>query len=614
MADIFLSYVQEDGDVAREVADGLEKAGYAVWYYERDSLPGHSYLEQILGVLDDARAVVVIISPATLGSPQVNIEISEAHTANKPFVPLLRDLSYATLTSRRRPWTMMFGTAVATPIPEGGIAALMPRLVRGLKALGVAPGDDGAAAQSPVDRSTPLIAPAPHTTKRADAKPADMPRESRAPLDIARVVPFPADLGEFLLGRAGYFGKFYTLAELAARRAGEATEADAEAMLRTMIAAGWRQRYENFFVLRNPDEPRSKIFTIDSSVDEFGSAENASDMFARRVADFPGVEFPTVGDESVLRLRSGEEGKAAWRNLNFRVGSLVVRINVFNYLNTYPDLALLESVARKVVARATVVAERGVTPLGAMALRLDFAAADWQNNRYAYCAGIAVEQYAGKDTNRENRIAAYARLTEVFGLSDVFALTARGAIASGEHQSAGAEPGRGPAAATTPTPVIAGGDQAAEFVSAAHDSSSGDVTDEPGAPDATQVTMEGALYAFPNESAAGAFVSDARRNIVGGWSPRGQSFTEVPDVPSLGVDAVAFATRKSIGSGEETGGGFRFYGRHGAIVAQMEIVSRPDMTLTNMARLMELQLACIAANGCTGVATLSGQFVGGENS
>lgn len=149
MAEVFISYVQEDGDVARQIADGLEAAGYAVWYYERDSLPGHSYLEQILEVIDQARAVVVILSPAALGSPQVNIEISEAHVAGKRFVPLLHGMSYATLTSRQRPWTMMFGTAVAAPIPAGGAEELLPRLVRGLRALGVAPPDSAGTAVVP---------------------------------------------------------------------------------------------------------------------------------------------------------------------------------------------------------------------------------------------------------------------------------------------------------------------------------------------------------------------------------------------------------------------------------------------------------------------------------
>ena len=137
MASIFISYVQEDGDAAREIAGGLERAGYSVWYYERDSLPGRSYLEQVQEVIDRADAVVVIVSPAALGSSQVNVEISEAHVAGKPFAPLLRDITYATLNSRRRSWAMMFGTAVAAPLPQEDPGAIVPRLVSGLQSLGV---------------------------------------------------------------------------------------------------------------------------------------------------------------------------------------------------------------------------------------------------------------------------------------------------------------------------------------------------------------------------------------------------------------------------------------------------------------------------------------------
>lgn len=46
MADIFISYVEEDGDVAAELARGIEDAGYSAWYHERDSVPGPSYLIQ----------------------------------------------------------------------------------------------------------------------------------------------------------------------------------------------------------------------------------------------------------------------------------------------------------------------------------------------------------------------------------------------------------------------------------------------------------------------------------------------------------------------------------------------------------------------------------------
>jgi hypothetical protein len=156
VAKIFLSYVEEDSDVARQVADGLEESGYTVWYYGRDSLPGPSYIDQILEAIDRAEAVVVVLSPATLGSSQVNIEISRAHSARKPFAPLLHGLALSTLRAEQGSWAMMFGNAVAAPIPAEGVAAIMSRLERGLRTLGVEPGPDGDRAGIVTQRKPPL--------------------------------------------------------------------------------------------------------------------------------------------------------------------------------------------------------------------------------------------------------------------------------------------------------------------------------------------------------------------------------------------------------------------------------------------------------------------------
>ena len=71
MSQIFISHVEEDAQVALELAQGLEAAGYRTWYYERDSDPGLSYLLQIDRAILDSRAVVLIISPQSIRSHQV---------------------------------------------------------------------------------------------------------------------------------------------------------------------------------------------------------------------------------------------------------------------------------------------------------------------------------------------------------------------------------------------------------------------------------------------------------------------------------------------------------------------------------------------------------------
>ena len=61
MADIFISHVEEDGEIAVALAEGLEAAGYTTWYYERDTVPGPPYLVQVRKSIEEAQAFVLLI-------------------------------------------------------------------------------------------------------------------------------------------------------------------------------------------------------------------------------------------------------------------------------------------------------------------------------------------------------------------------------------------------------------------------------------------------------------------------------------------------------------------------------------------------------------------------
>jgi hypothetical protein len=136
---IFISYVEEDADIALEIAQGLEEAGYTTWYYERDSLPGLSYLVQVREAIEQARAVVLIISPDSLGSKQVTSEIVRSHECDKPFVPLLHNITHTEFQQRQPEWQQALGAATSIQIPQEGAHVIVPRLVAGLKALGIQP-------------------------------------------------------------------------------------------------------------------------------------------------------------------------------------------------------------------------------------------------------------------------------------------------------------------------------------------------------------------------------------------------------------------------------------------------------------------------------------------
>lgn len=146
MSDVFISHAEPDEAVARALAAGLEEAGYTTWYYERDSVPGPSYLIQTGQAIEAARAVVLLISMNAVVSHQVTKEVVRAHEAGKPFIPVLCGLSHAEFQMHQPEWREAVGAHTSIALPAGGAGEVLPRLIRGLKALGV---DSTAAARAP---------------------------------------------------------------------------------------------------------------------------------------------------------------------------------------------------------------------------------------------------------------------------------------------------------------------------------------------------------------------------------------------------------------------------------------------------------------------------------
>ncbi|GAI53549.1 unnamed protein product, partial [marine sediment metagenome] len=128
-----------DAEVALEIALGLEQAGYTTWCYEVDSIPGPSYLIQTGQAVEQAKAVVVVISPHSVGSRQVTKEVVRAHESGKEFVPVLRGITHIEFQNRQPEWREAMGAAASIGIPLEGVAGILPRIVDGLKALGILP-------------------------------------------------------------------------------------------------------------------------------------------------------------------------------------------------------------------------------------------------------------------------------------------------------------------------------------------------------------------------------------------------------------------------------------------------------------------------------------------
>ena len=139
MSQVFISHAEEDIDVALEIALGVEAAGFATWCYEIDSIPGPSYLIQTGQAVEECICVILIISSHSLSSYQVTKEVIRAHESDKQFIPVLRDVTQVEYRARQPEWREAVGAATSISIPSAGIAEIVPRLIEGLRALGINP-------------------------------------------------------------------------------------------------------------------------------------------------------------------------------------------------------------------------------------------------------------------------------------------------------------------------------------------------------------------------------------------------------------------------------------------------------------------------------------------
>lgn len=415
-------------------------------------------------------------------------------------------------------------------------------------------------------------------------------RQPGALLDIARVAPYPADAAQSLPALAFVNGRFYALADEAARTAARNPAGpSAREIERELAMAGWLQRYENQLAVPNADQPRTFDQQITSFVIEYASGADARTAFDS--LDTPGeIDFETIGDESQLTLLEGETpdtgGAYQAARLVFRVGPLLGVIVYADLRNQPPDLTLLGSIGSAVAARGGLVADRQVIPLGSMALRLDLATAAGDldlDALYQNRAGALTALYGEDDVSRTARAELLSATTDAFqGTTDGYFTR------SNDEQS-----DREPDAASTPeidNPAATSGAERAY-------------------PDgAASVHFSTELYAFPTEDEAAAWLGREKQRLT--ETPAGATqFSPLNDAPALADQAAAFSINTTLDSGE-TRQGFRILTRTGAIVAVLDIQSNPGVSLRGAVGMMEDQLACIAAQGCAGATSLPGSVFG----
>jgi TIR domain len=153
MKQLFISHAEEDETISVEIGSALEQSGFSVWYYERDTVPGPPYLDQVCDAIEQCQAVILVVSVESMGSHQVDAEVIRAFETKKYFVPVMTGISQNEL---KRGWRMVLGAATSIVIPSTGLPSILDRLESGIKRLGVHPASNPTQSKNAMPFGAPL--------------------------------------------------------------------------------------------------------------------------------------------------------------------------------------------------------------------------------------------------------------------------------------------------------------------------------------------------------------------------------------------------------------------------------------------------------------------------
>jgi hypothetical protein len=98
---IFISYASHGAEVTKSVCEHLESRGIFCWMAPRDLRPGTEYADAIVAAINEAKAIVLVLSGSAVASSHVGREMERAASKHKQIVafridtaPLSRALEY----------------------------------------------------------------------------------------------------------------------------------------------------------------------------------------------------------------------------------------------------------------------------------------------------------------------------------------------------------------------------------------------------------------------------------------------------------------------------------------------------------------------------------------
>ena len=91
LAPVFISYASQDGETASQICLSLESQGTVCWMAPRDVKPGAQYADAIVRAINEAKAVVLVLSSSAAGSSHVAREVERAASKRKVIIPFRLD-------------------------------------------------------------------------------------------------------------------------------------------------------------------------------------------------------------------------------------------------------------------------------------------------------------------------------------------------------------------------------------------------------------------------------------------------------------------------------------------------------------------------------------------
>jgi adenylate cyclase len=150
--DVFVSYASRDAAIATSIVENLERQGIRCWIAPRDVTPGSQYADEIVGAINGAKVVVLVLSEHAVASPHVGKEIERASSKRRRVIALRTDAAALTRSFEYFLSESQWIDVAALGMP-GALTKLTQAVGQALApASWVSPGL-GADARNPADRS-----------------------------------------------------------------------------------------------------------------------------------------------------------------------------------------------------------------------------------------------------------------------------------------------------------------------------------------------------------------------------------------------------------------------------------------------------------------------------